>query len=318
VLRCSDIGTGYEYSDTYYKGFNLPLSRHNFSRGYLTQSLQELRAIGVNTLFIVTSFYQQAPNSSTIYESSSMSIGDTDLELAIDEIVAAGITPILKPHINVTDQTPRYMISPDTTEKWQKEYHTILYRYAEISQRNNLPALVIGTELDMVADTRWFSALIDSVRVRFSGTIIYSASYDHFWATALWNKVDIMGVNAYYQLCGKEYCNLSTYLQSWAYWLSLIEETAVKRDKPVIISETGFTSTTKTAINPGDWNMSEQIAMIEQEKAYTALLSQAPAYSSIQGIFFWEWDIASYGGEETGSYTPRNKPAEEVVHEYWN
>ncbi len=63
--------------------------------------------------------------------------------------------------------------------------------------------------------------------------------------------------------------------------------------------------------------MGKDIDMEAQERAYRALLTQAGGYEKVKGIFWWQWELNGAGGITNGDYTPRDKPAQGVIKEYW-
>jgi len=148
--------------------------------------------------------------------------------------------------------------------------------------------------------------------------IIFAGSYNHFINTRLWNHIDIMGINAYFNLDNAEPPSPFVINETWNYWLNLIDRYSHTHDKPVMITEAGYMSRPDAARNSGDFSGTQVSDMTVQAQCYEALLSQAGNFSSIKGLFFWQWELGEKGRTDTSDYTPRGKTAEEIVRKYWN
>jgi hypothetical protein len=307
------------YGDGYAKGMNIFFmhSRNAYRPAEYDASLDELKGVGVNTVFLITFHYVKTAASDSIFTNGE-SIPDSTLAAIIEHTLARGLTPILKPHIDVLDATPRYRIQPAHIERWIGCYRQILQRSVALSKRYGLTTLVVGTELDVVAETPQFQALLrDEIRPAFDGQLWYAASFDHFLSCSVWPVVDAIGVNGYFNLCQRDDCSQGELLESWNYWLNTLERFSHAHAKPVYITEIGYYSRAGCAINPGDWSRGGAVDFAEQAQAYEALLSQAHAFGSIKGIFWWQWELNNPWGNNRADYTPQDKPAQDVLARYW-
>jgi hypothetical protein len=80
----------------------------------------------------------------------------------------------------------------------------------------------------------------------------------------------------------------------------------------------GYLSATDSYQEP--WNATPQGGYdgTEQANAYTALMQYWNNESYMGGVFWWWWSTnPSYGGSGNTDYTPQNKPAEQVLEQYW-
>jgi hypothetical protein len=306
------------YNGDYEKGMNVFFmnSRNRYEERDFDSNMVRLRTNGINTVFLVPYHFSAHAHSDSIVATEE-TIDDSLLGRAIETVKNHGMEPILKPHIDLLDGEPRTSIAPANSPIWAGEYFAVLRRYAELSNHYDLGSFVVGTELDNVADRDFFHKIVGELRGIYGGRIIYAASFDHFLTSEIWDHVDVIGVNAYYNLCGSPRCNLSTLSESWNYWLTVLSEFGARRDMDLIITEVGFCSTRRTALNPGDWTIGKGLSMKEQAKSYRALLSQAGYFSGIKGIYWWQWELNGGGGTANTDYTPCGKPAERVIEEYW-
>jgi hypothetical protein len=290
--------------------------RNAFSPSDFSESLSRLKRDGITDLFLIPYYFSTNETSDSIFP-TSQTISDSQFIQAIILSQDSGFNVTIKPHIDLLNGQPRYRISPENNQKWCNNYYTILHRYLEISNTLELHKFVIGTELDNVAETDEFIALIAQARKSYMDTIVYAASYDHFVNARIWKYVDILGVDAYFNLDNNTEYSCTSLMDSWNYWLNVISKIATNYGKPVIITEIGYCSNGNSTKNPGTWNNSAGLNIEEQADCYNALLLQACYFDKIIGIFWWQWELGQIGGIDNNDYTPRDKQAEEVLMTYW-
>lgn len=321
VSNCSQFsGSEETYSADYFKGMNIFFmnSRNVYQPTEYDKTLDELLSAGINTVFVVTFHYAKTETSDSIF-STEETIPESTLCRIIEHTRSKGIEPILKPHIDLINGTPRYLCEPADINKWVDFYRDILLQYTRVSNLYGLKKFVIGTEIDKIADSKVFRSMIrNTVRQNFNGELLYASSFDHFISTAIWDDVDAIGVNAYLNLCRRDDCSLAELTESWNYWLNIIDRISISKGKPVYITEIGYYSRYGCAINPGDWQRRSEINLSEQAQAYEALLCQAYAFTNIKGIFWWQWELNNPWRSDSADYTPNGKPAEDVLRKYWN
>lgn len=228
---------------------------------------------------------------------------------------------VLKPHVNCSDGQPRYLIRPKNYSRWFVSYKNFILHYLSIAQTYKLNSFVIATELDNVVEHDLFVAFCDSIRSSSDISIIYASSFNHFVSTKLWQHVDAMGINAYFNLDNSLPPSPSTMHETWNYWLNLISQYSSIKGKPVIITEVGYLSRSTAAKNPGDFSGDFSGDTIDglnvQKECYEALLSQAGRFDNVKGIVFWQWELGKNDKREKFDFTPRGKPAEVVIQKYW-
>ena len=290
--------------------------RNVFDETDFSEHLTRMKQNGINSIFLSPVFFTESPSSDSIFATSA-TLPDSQLYRAITLAEQNGFTVALKPLVNCLDDMPRYKINPANFETWFLSYKKFILHYFTIAETFHHTGFVIGTELDGVSDSRPFLHLCDSLRSNSTISIIYSGSYNHFITTTLWDHVDIMGINAYFNLDNSEPPSPAVLHESWNYWLNLINQYAEIHNKQVMITETGFLSRPDAAQNPGSFSGTPVSDLSVQKECYEALLSQAALFTSIKGIYFWQWELGDNGRIDCCDYTPRGKPAEDVVKKYW-
>ncbi len=290
-------------------------SRNRFTESDFSENLAQLKTIGIQSLFLTPYTFQKHIYSDSIFTTKE-TITDEDLISAIQLAKSSGFSVSLKPHVDCLDGEPRFRIEPVNIPTWFKHYRELMVKYAKISEQQQLSLLVIGTELDNIAENPLFISMIDTLRTVFSGKLTYASSYNHFLELRIWSKLDYIGVNCWLNLDNGSASDEQIF-QSWNYWLNLLEQFSIYQKKPVLITETGFRSMDGTAQNPGDWSYTGQINLQLQACCYESLLSQVSSFPKINGVFWWQWELGNVGGPLNGDYTPHGKPAEEVIKKYW-
>lgn len=309
-----------DYDQNYFKGMNIffqKSTRNVYRPDEFRDDLSQMRSLGINTLFLIPFHYCSDQFSDSI-KATAETIEDSVLELIIISSQQQGFNVILKPHVDLENGKPRYQLNPSNPQSWLNCYRDILYRYVKLSNKYNLSHLVIGTEIDNIADSPIFFSLIQEIRNNYQGAIIYASSFDHFLESDIWQHVDIIGINAWYNLCNNNYCTGSELTESWNYWLTHIDNFSSGKGKPIFITECGFYSREGCAINPGDWSKGGASSPLEQAKSYEALLCQAAHFTNIKGIFFWQWELNNPWNDSSNDYTPEDKEAEHIIRKYWH
>ncbi len=322
TCTCNSPFTECNYDNQYKKGINIffltdSSTRNRFEENDFQESVIRLKSIGINTVFLTPSYFTPNAQSDSIYFDSTLTIPDTQLCQAISIAKSYGLDVVLKPHLNCSSKENRYTINPFNYSRWLINYKCFAEHYISISQKYKLSSFVIATELDSVVEKNGFIAFCDSVRKSSGLKIIYSSSFNHFISTKLWQHVDIMGINAYFNLDNSIPPLQSNLHESWNYWLNLLTEYSNLKNKPVIITEVGYMSRENAAKNPGDFSKNYSLDINVQKDCYEALLSQACKFDRIKGIIFWQWELGKKGGIIDSDYTPRDKPAENTIKKYW-
>jgi hypothetical protein len=309
------------YSSSFMKGMNIFFYgdlRNRFIEQDFSESLSRLRKDGVTDLFLVPYWFSHDKFSDSIFHTDSETIRTSDLVCAVSLAKDSGFNVIIKPHIDLLDKIPRYLIQPRSMTKWSKSYLDFIKHYALLSDSLGLKEFVIGTELDIVSETDEFKHIIEEIRKVYKGTLIYASSWDHHVNARVWKYVDVIGVNAWFNLDNSDRYSMNVLMDSWNYRLNELTEVAINFDKKIIITEAGYFSSNGTAKNPGAWENRSGINLDEQKDCYEALLSQACHFEKITGIFWWQWELGKIGGSNNSDYTPRDKPAEQVLEKYWS
>lgn len=319
LTTCSDISEKCIYDSDFNKGFTVFFMppRNSFNDSDFTEHVYRMKSDGVNSLYLTPSYFQKTETSDSIFRTSE-TVADSFLIRAILIAKNAGIRVSLKPHINCLNNTPRSQINPSDYGKWLESYKKCITHYFTLSETYDLYTFVAGTELDKVSEHSSFFRFLDTLRNISSKPVLYACSYNHFFETKLWSHVDILGVNTYYNLDNNLPPSEMVIRETWNFWLNKLDQESVLHSVPVVITEAGFMSRSTSAVNPGDFSGKPVCNETVQKICYEALLSQACLFTSVKGIYIWQWELGAKGRNDSCDYTPRNKQAEEIVKKYWS
>lgn len=284
------------------------------------ETLEHLNEIGVRHLGIMVVWYQDTIEEKCILPDSKDTPDDAALAHAINKAHALGMKVMLKPHVDVKTGQWRGDIIPSS--EWFFSYKNYLLYYAKLANQYNVELLSIGTELVNTTTSNYQSeweGIIKEIKKVYTGYLVYSANWDEYKTVGFWDKLDFVGIDAYFPLTAKKGPTKEELAAAWRgqgleidKWLK-----ENKINKPVVFTEIGYCSADGTNIQP--WsvlsNLPEKfIDQEEQADALDAMLSVCSAYPWFKGLYWW-----NYFPKKTWSplgYTIRGKKAEEVFSEW--
>jgi hypothetical protein len=288
------------------------------------QSLSVLRQDGVDWISLVVTRYQDTIASTTI-DPASANATDDDLVHVINQAHTLGMKVMLKPHLDLANDPTHWRgdigvgFSEADWTAWFTSYKTFINHYAQLAQAYGADQFCIGTELVSTefraAD--WQSVIV-GVRGIFLGPITYAANQGSEGAITWWDLVDYIGVDAYYPLTDKNDPTLAELEAAWAPRVAALKTLSENWEKPVIFTEIGYRSQDGANQHPWDFLVSSTIDLQEQADLYQAVFESFFNQSWFAGIFWWSWDPNPIqGGPCDMSYSPHDKPAENILRQWY-
>jgi hypothetical protein len=242
-----------------------------------------------------------------------------------------GLSVLLIPHIYPWDWTWRGQLNPgggpagteEAWDRWFDSYRDYLMGWADVAADEGVAMLSIGVEFK-TATWRFrdrFAILAEEVRQRYDGLLVYSANWDEVDEVGFWDRVDVIGLNAFYPLSTLEEPDPGDMLRNAEAFADSLEILSRVYDKPVIFTEVGFKALTDSYREP--WIWPEDLGDVEADDAMQALLFDITfaAYWDedwFGGLFVWKFlaDPADDTQEPAFGFSPRMKPAQDVI-ECW-
>lgn len=301
-----------------------PRSSEDFSSASFRQSIDTAAQNGVNYVTLVVPVRQDNIYSSTVYTGGDTP-SDSSLRAGLTYIKTKGMQSAVVVHVNPYDNQWRAFIRANDTNAWFSSYGALVNRYAAIAQSASASQMIIGTELSSMtvpANTSKWVSLIAGVRSNFSGSLTYSAQRMGFMADAqslgFWPQLDKIGISAYYGLGNDG--NVAALQSAWdQYNRQEISVLAERYGKKIVFTEVGYVSRDGATNDPGTgYLLTTPINTGLQANAYQALFNYWANDPNIDGVSFWDWSSdPNAGGPNNGDYTPQNKPAQDVMKQWF-
>jgi hypothetical protein len=317
-------------ASTWQKSVNIqPQSPTDFASTSFDTSVNNAISDGANYITLVIPVSQ-----SNVYSTSITAGGqtptDASLTSAVNYIHSKGASVGFVLHDDVADGSWRAYINPSDRSAWFASYGAQLNHYASLGQALGVQELIIGSELsDMTlpsvnsSNTSNWISLIQQVRNEYKGTVTYASQHDGYMADdeslGFWPELDAIGIDAYYSLGGGGDESVATIENNWNQYEAEIQNLSTKYNKPVLFTEVGYVSQTNALVDPGSaYGQGASVDDSLQANAYQALFSYWQNYSFMHGVNLWDWSSnPNAGGTNDNDYTPQNKPAEQVMKQFF-
>ncbi len=308
--------------DTWRRGVALGLfatgSTEDEQRKIYRELLDEIVAVGATDLSLVVRWSQSTVKDHVIEARDGVTVPD---ELVVDVIQAAherGLRTFLLPIIWLEHREMgiwRGTIAPHDMDAWWEHYTRFIHHYADLAQRQDVALLSVGSELlSMETEEARWRALIESTRKRYKGELTYSANWDHFEVPAYWDALDVVGMTAYQELSKNPNPELEELTRGWSSFHRRLRRWATEHDYRYIFTEIGYPSHRQGAQYPWNYSANAPAAPWLQARCYRAMMEKWESDKRLDGLYVWNW--FGFKDLEDRGYTPRGKPAEQVL-EHW-
>ncbi|MSP26277.1 MAG: hypothetical protein EXR75_14205 [Myxococcales bacterium] len=240
---------------------------------------------------------------------------------AIRDAHAEGLRVLVVPHLWVETGGWRALIDPKTSEgwaDWTESYRRFVHHWAVVAEEQNAEMFSVGVELRSWVTTARAPSFVDvirTVRERFRGLVTYSGNWDDVVNTVILGELDVIGVNAFFPLAEREGATLEQLLIGGERVARDLGELAAEWDKPVMLTEMGYTNRADPALRPWEWPDTMTNVRVDeraQALAYLALLAPLTDEPWCAGFFVWRTyaDPDDVSQEAEWGFSPRGKLAE--------
>ena len=303
---------------------DLPYDRQFFQRGVSftaeagvrygsetsLEQLKQLAAHGVNAVALVPYGGGRATDTSIEIRTAGRGSWESDTGIEVTAAVAhqLGMRVMLKPHLwRLGGEAAR---TPDLRRQWFAQYRPFIEHYARLAAKIHADIFVVGTELGTLSqfDVEWRN-IIAAVRVIYAGPLTFAPTQGpEFETLAFWDALDYIGLDNYYPLPDS---------YSTAELVAKVEAVHRKFNKPVVLTEAGFSAVENAHRAPWEDETDKPLSLQEQARCYEALLAAFYHQPWFHGVYWWKVGTNGYGGPDNNSMTPWRKPAMEVVKRWY-
>jgi hypothetical protein len=280
----------------------------------------EIAATGAGWVVLVPTWYQPDRRANHLEADADNSVSDAGVVHAVTLAHQQGLKVMLKPHVDLPDDSDRDRLRPTDPDAWFRSYTRFIAHYAELAEQSQVDQFSVGTELAGTSGftDRW-RAVIRAVRTEFRGPLVYAANYDEYEQIEFWDDLDFVGVDAYWPLSARPTTDGNALRAAWTPIAERLAAFSARWQRPVLFTEAGYASQSGTTVAPYDWTRSRDRSDAEQAAAYQALLQTFWPLPWFAGVHWWMWDDLPGRSHDNQSldYTPHGKPAEEVLRRFW-
>lgn len=272
-------------------------------------------------------FMREADRPEIIFDTDRQWYGETceGASQYIRMLHKNGIQVMLKPQLWIWRGLFTGELAMASESNWKQleaEYADFILTYADLAEETGVAIFCIGTELEAFVRARpgFWKTLIASVRQRYSGRITYAANWDEYSRIPFWKDLDLIGIDAYFPLSDARNPGLEDLRKGWKRWKTEIRNFQQAVGIPVLFTEYGYRSMDYTAKKPWLVDRSEEGVNLEaQANAKRAIFEEFWNEDWFAGGFVWKWFIhhSRAGGLSDNRFTPQNKPAQEVIRDYY-
>jgi len=246
----------------------------------------------------------------------------TTIELAHN----AGLKVMLKPQIYIHGSWPGgidFKRESDWKE-WERSYLSWISQMTELAQETGVELFCIGTEVKISATTRprFWRDLADQVRGCYTGQLVYAANWDEYQDITFWDKLDFIGVDAYFPLSDAPTPTVHELVKAWSPIKKQIKKVQSRYKKPVLFTEYGYLSVDQCAHR--NWELEKRVHSIPVNEQAQANALEAVYISYWNepwwgGSFLWKWfpGTEEHEGYPERDYTPQGKKAENVINKWF-
>ncbi|MCC7349803.1 MAG: hypothetical protein IT446_04475 [Phycisphaerales bacterium] len=304
-----------------FRGAGFQIQRVDWMDKY-KQSIDEIAAIGGDTVLMVVDTRQENGTSSRIYLDMRMTPTADQLGGLILHAKEKKLRVILMPIVLLDKPRGnewRGTLKPESWADWWESYRSMISHFSWIAQGYGVDVLVVGSELvstEQAEHLNEWTKTIQLVRSLYKGRLTYSANWDHYTAVKFWDQLDLMGLNSYYKLGEDRDVTVPQIQFRWSQIQQDLIPFSRKIGKPLLFLEVGWCSLANAASEPWDYTKTEEPVDLElQKKLYEGFFQSWYANPYLGGFMIWEWTPGDGGPEDKG-YTPENKPAEAVLRQW--
>lgn len=297
--------------------------KDQFASHYSDESLKKLTSLGVEFISICPTHYQNEYNSPEIKQTERTPTKKSLIHV-ITEAHTLGLKIMFKPHIDLIDKFDGTywradigFISEEDWRDWFSSYKKMILEYAQLSESMNVEIFCIGTELSFAAtkDSYW-KDIIFEVRKIYSGKLVYAANWDNYKSINFWDKLDYIGIDAYFPLTYKTTPSVEDLKEGWMKWSEEIKAWHTVINKPILFTEIGYPCTSHAASSPWQNPTSGNADPEIQANCYKAFFETVWRETWLAGVYWWKWDTNTRaGGQNNRQFTPQNKLAQNVIQE---
>ncbi|MEE2857981.1 MAG: hypothetical protein VX949_11355 [Planctomycetota bacterium] len=282
-------------------------------------NLQIAADMGATWIQIAFPTYQRRFDTASFPIADRRAPSNEKISGAILSAKALGFKVAIHPLLLIQDPTDphwRGQLDPQNLARWFRYYRQWIGNIAALSERAGADLLFVGSELSSLqSHTMQWQHTVDEVRKIFSGWISYSANWDDWQQIAFARHLDALGINGYIPLSDGSEIHREALIARWLPVRGQIHGWTRLSGIPIFFSELGYPSHTHGLERPWDHVSDYGVDLAMQTRGYQAFIDTFSSDPVVAGTFFYA--LHEDGGEHDRSYTPAGKPAQTLIHDFF-
>lgn len=240
--------------------------------------------------------WNQSTPQSTEVRPGRQTARSANVAAAVRAARRRGMRVVIRPYVDVDDDSWRGSISPASLDRWFTSYTRFVLKFARFAERHGAAGFVVGSEMKTLSgETARWTALVRAVRQRFGGFVTYQANWDEVQSVTWWSKLDAISISAYFPLTHSSVYSVKDLIDGWkkrsGVWnrdLAIFDGIRAlqrRHRRPVLFGEVGYTASAGSARAPWErWAGEDEAA---QAAAYAAALRVWYRVPWFRGMHWW-------------------------------
>lgn len=233
-----------------------------------------------------------------------------------------GIEVMLKPHIWLSNGKFTGELDFKTEADWsifEKSFSEYIIAFAKIAEAEKVEYFCIATEMASHVKERpqYWSQFIDNIRKVYKGKLSYAENWDSFEKVPFWNKLDFIGVDAYFPLSKEKLPEISDINTAWQKHINSLAKVSSKIQKPILFTEIGYRSNDYALEKPWETDYSGPPNEKIQALAYQSVFETVWKEPFMAGMLVWKWFPLKHTHDED-TFSPQNKPAIQILRKAYS
>jgi hypothetical protein len=234
-----------------YRGVSLTGYWHDvYSEKETFEVVDSLQKMGVNTIQLLVSWYQDDMRSTNIYPRfDSKTPEDESVKAIIQYIHSKNMAVMLTPHVSPRkgwkddgSESWRALIGPSDRAAWFNSYEQYIFHYIDIARAENVELFCVGSEMDSMTrlpeDQQRWASIVQKIRANYPGKLTYNAHmYEVFggYYRVPWDKTQPSRFEATFQPLPKKFWSNFDYA-GVSFWMNIYSPAKLDLPDPDISS----------------------------------------------------------------------------------
>lgn len=273
-------------------------------------------------------FIRTLDHPEVLYNTERQWFGETKEGVVqyITELHKNKVKVMLKPQVWIWRGEFTGYLKMNSETDWnilEDSYRNFIMDFAEVAETTKVASFCIGTELEqfIIHRPEFWQQLISDIRKVYTGKLTYAANWDEYKRVPFWDRLDFIGVDAYFPVSDLQTPTIVGARDGWKPWKAELKQVSEKYKRKIIFTEYGYRSGDYSGKEP--WKTDREkggVNLEAQANLLTALYEEIWNESWFAGGYIWKWfmDHNRVGGIENNRFTPQNKPAGMVVQYYYS